>query len=57
MIDFVGIGAHSKKPRWMIANGEWQPGELYPRVGFLVTNMSRPAENVVAFYNRRGVLI
>jgi Transposase DDE domain group 1 len=29
-------------------------GELYPRVGFTVTNMSRPAERVVAFYNKRG---
>jgi hypothetical protein len=29
-------------------------GELYPRVGFIVTNMSRPTENVVAFYNKRG---
>jgi hypothetical protein len=25
-----------------------------PRVGFIVTNMSRPAERVVAFYNKRG---
>jgi hypothetical protein len=33
---------------------EWHPGELYPRVGFIVTNMSRPAKNVVAFYNKRG---
>jgi Transposase domain (DUF772) len=31
-----------------------RPGELYPRVGFIVTNMSRPAENVAAFYNKRG---
>src|SRR5262249_45679090 len=30
------------------------PGELYPRVGFIVTNMTRPAERVVAFYNKRG---
>jgi hypothetical protein len=29
-------------------------GELYARVGFIVTSMSRPAENVVAFYNMRG---
>jgi Transposase DDE domain group 1 len=29
-------------------------GELYPRAGFIVTKMSRPAENVVAFYNKRG---
>src|ERR1700704_5744801 len=31
-----------------------QMGELYPRVGFIVTNMARAAENVVAFYNKRG---
>ena len=30
------------------------PGELVPRVGFIVTNLSRPAERVVAFYNQRG---
>jgi hypothetical protein len=28
--------------------------KLYPRVGFIVTNMARPAENVIAFYNKRG---
>ena len=27
-----------------MAKVEWHPGELYPRVGFLVTNMTRPAE-------------
>jgi hypothetical protein len=42
------------RPRRVIAKVEWHPGELYPRVGFIVTNMSRPAENVVAFYNKRG---
>src|SRR3977135_4261973 len=30
------------------------PGELYPRVGSLATNMSRSAERIVAFYNKRG---
>ncbi len=38
----------------MVAKVEWHPGELYPRVGFIVTNLSRPAERVVAFYNQRG---
>jgi hypothetical protein len=38
----------------VIAKVEWHPGELYPRVGFIVTNMPRRAENVVAFYNKRG---
>ena len=33
---------------------KWHPGELVPRVGFIVTNPSRPAERVVAFYNHRG---
>jgi hypothetical protein len=42
------------KPRWVIAKVEWHPGELYPRVGFIVTNLSRPAERIVAFYNKRG---
>jgi hypothetical protein len=42
------------KPRRVIAKVEWHPGELVPRVGFIVTNMSRPAERVVAFYNQRG---
>jgi Transposase DDE domain group 1 len=40
--------------RRVVAKVEWDPGELYPRVGFIVTNMSRPAERVVAFYNKRG---
>ena len=32
------------KPRRVIAKVEWHSGELYPRVGFIVTNLSRPAE-------------
>lgn len=40
--------------RRVIAKVEWHPGELYPRVGFIVTNMTRPAKKVVAFYNKRG---
>ena len=42
------------KPRRVVAKVEWHVGELYPRVGFIVTNMARRAENVVAFYNKRG---
>ena len=37
----------------MVAKSEWHPGELYPRIGFIVTK-ARPAERVVAFYNQRG---
>jgi Transposase DDE domain group 1/Rdx family len=42
------------RPRRVVAKVEWHPGELYPRVGFIVTNMARRAANVVAFYNKRG---
>ena len=42
------------KPRRVVAKVEWHPGELCPRVGFIVTNLARPAERVVAFYNHRG---
>jgi Transposase DDE domain group 1 len=42
------------KPRRIVAKVEWHPGELYPRVGFIITNLARPAERVVAFYNQRG---
>jgi hypothetical protein len=46
-------GSWDKKRR-VVAKIEWHPGELYPRVGFIVTNMSRPVERVVMFYNHRG---
>jgi hypothetical protein len=43
------------KPRRVVAKVEWHQGELYPRVGFVVTNLTRPAERVVRFYNGRGM--
>jgi hypothetical protein len=42
------------RPRRVVAKVEWHQGELYPRVGFIVTNLSRPAERVVKFYHGRG---
>ena len=42
------------KPRRVVAKVEWHQGELYPRVGFIVGNLARPAERVVAFYNQPG---
>ena len=43
-----------KSPRRVIAKVEWHAGELFPRIGFIVTNMSRTPENVVRFYNKRA---
>ena len=42
------------KPRRVVAKVEWHPGELCPRVGFIASNLARPAERVLAFYNHRG---
>ena len=33
---------------------EWHAGELFPRVGFIVTNLRWKSSNVVRFYNKRG---
>jgi hypothetical protein len=43
-----------KFARRVVAKVEWHPGELYLRVGFIVTNRSRRAENVVVFCSVRG---
>src|SRR5664280_197676 len=42
------------RARRVVAKVEWHHGELFPRVGFIVTNLSRPAKRVVRFYNQRG---
>ncbi|MCK4804756.1 MAG: IS1380 family transposase, partial [Spirochaetes bacterium] len=43
-----------QKRRRMVAKVEWHQGDLFPRVGFVVTNMSARARGVVHFYNGRG---
>ena len=40
--------------RRVVAKVEWHQGELFPRVGFVVTNLSLPAVGVTHFYNGRG---
>jgi len=42
------------RPRRVVAKVEWHQGELFPRVGFIVTNMSAKPEGVVHFYRGRG---
>ncbi len=53
--DFTYRAASWKKSRRVIAKIEWHQGELFPRVGFIVTNLSKVAKNVVRFYNKRGL--
>ncbi len=42
------------KWRRVVAKVEWHEGELFPRVGFIVTNLWIAADRVVRFYNGRG---
>ena len=42
------------RPRRVVAKVEWHQGELFPRVGFIVTNLGGGSKPVVDFYNRRG---
>src|SRR6516225_5463269 len=40
--------------RRVVVKVEWHAGELFPRVGFIVTNLKWSTKRVVRFYNRRG---
>src|SRR4051794_6818611 len=42
------------RSRRVVAKIEWHAGELFPRVGFVVTNLRRSPKRVVKFYNGRG---
>jgi hypothetical protein len=52
--DFKYQAGSWDKPRRVVVKVEWHQGELFPRVGFIVTNMSARAHGVVHFYNGRG---
>ena len=43
-----------RRARRVVAKIEWHAGELFPRVGFIVTNLTKHSKNVVKFYNGRG---
>jgi Transposase DDE domain group 1 len=44
------------KARRVVAKVEHHQGEVFPRVGFIVTSLSLPSRAaVVRFYNKRGV--
>ena len=42
------------RARRVVAKVEWHRGELFPRVGFIVTSMTAGPEGAVRFYNGRG---
>jgi hypothetical protein len=41
-------------PGRVVAKVEWHQGEFRPRVGFIISNLTRPAEWIVKFYNGHG---
>jgi hypothetical protein len=52
--DFEYQAASWNKPRRVVAKVEWHPGELFPRVGFVVTNLPMEPDWIIRFYNQRG---
>jgi hypothetical protein len=51
---FLYQAASWKTARRVVAKVEFHCGELFPRVGFIVTNLTRASRAVVRFYNKRG---
>jgi hypothetical protein len=51
---FLYQAASWKGARRVVAKVEHHLGELFPRVGFIVTNLGLPSRAVVRFYNKRG---
>ena len=52
--DFVYQAQSWDIPRRVVAKVEWHQGELFPRVGFVVTNLNLPPAGVTHYYNGRG---
>ena len=51
---FLYQAASWKTARRVVAKVEFHFGELFPRVGFIVTNLETDSRAVVRFYNQRG---
>jgi Transposase DDE domain group 1 len=51
---FLYQAASWKRARRVVAKIEFHFGELFPRIGFIVTNLAGDNRAVVRFYNKRG---
>ena len=51
---FLYRAASWNRARRVVAKVEFHFGELFPRVGFIVTNLVASSRAVVRFYNKRG---
>lgn len=53
LVEYKGF-LYQAETRRVLAKVEHHVGELFPRVGFIVTNLTLPNRAVVRFYNKRG---
>jgi len=51
---FLYRAASWETARRVVAKVEFHAGELFPRVGYIVTNLEMPSRAVVRFCNKRG---
>jgi len=54
IIDFRYQAKSWKRPRRVVCKIEWHVGELFPRIGFIVTNSRVPSSKIIKVYNGRG---
>jgi len=54
MVDLQYQAKSWRKPRRVVAKIDWYRGELFPRIGFVVTNSRLSAGKVVKVYNGRA---
>ena|GEM_PF-837905 len=52
--EFASQAESWDRPGRVVAKAEWHRGELLPRWGFIVTNLSYPTVGIVRFCNGRG---
>ncbi len=50
----ASAAASWSQPQRIVAKVEHHQEELFPRPGFIVTNMTLPSRSLVRFYNKRG---
>ena len=54
---FLYQAANWRPARRVVVKVAFHFGELFPRVGFIVTDLATSSRAVVRFYNRRGMLV
>lgn len=57
VVRYMGLlykAASWRTARRVVAKVEFHAGEVFPLVGFIVTNLELPSRAVVRFYNKRG---